>query len=538
MKVALFSTYSDGGAGIAAVRLHQGLRKIGLDSTFFYKWKHKEVDGGKQILSEEVHNRIFEAYVKQNFMENIHDGNTVCTAMYPGIGFQFLDVLSHYDVYHFHWIASFISMEAIQKISQWGRPLIWTLHDQNPMTGTCHYAGTCEQYKSACVECPQMKKQMEGAVLGLFKLKETAMPPNIVVVSPSKWLADCARQSKIFKKHRVEVIENALDLSIYYQRDRNYSRKYFQLPDDAKVILFGANDLKEKRKGMHLLLEAVQQFKSNPQYASLLAEEKLWVLTFGYVSSVIDQLGIPCKAIGYTDNDEVLAMAYSSADVVALPSLEDNLPNIMLEGMACGTPVVSFATGGMKDVIEDGKNGFLVPEGDCTAFAKALGLVLDGGNGMRRFCREFAEKRFMLQKQAEKYADLYRELVKEKKCHAIKEKPVPAIFPTAGQYMMPYLAENIVGFQRQYNVLAGEKLLLEKQLNQAVNERNKLFHECNRLRAECENIERIKNEFEREKNDLEINVNQLQTTLRGIYQSRSWKWAARIKKCVKFLGMK
>lgn len=552
MKVALFSTYSDGGAGIAAVRLHRGLGKVGVDSTFFYKWNNKVIEHGKQIVSAEVQNQVFEEYVRENFMENIQAGNTICSLMYPAIGLRFLQDVLNYDLYHFHWIPSFISMEALLKISAWGKPMVWTLHDQNPMTAVCHYAGDCKQYQQECAHCPQMRDSATDLVQEMFKVKFNAMPKQMVVVSPSKWLADCAKKSKIFRDKRIEVIENGLDLSVYEPKNRNQARTYFQLPEGAKVILFGANDLKEKRKGMHLLLEAVQEIKSQPAYAALIARQAIWILTFGYDSPVLDQMQIPYKAVGYTECEEILAMAYSAADVVALPSLEDNLPNIMLEGMACGTPIVSFSIGGMKDVIEDGVNGYLVPKEDYRAFAKALFIAMDSGDLLRRSCREFAQRRFADEIQAEKYKALYQELLDESGAYVQEEKVVPDIFATMGKYMLPDLGRHIVSFQQKYNDVYEEKQRVEVKLNRQVEERNQLFHECNRLKAECENIERMKSRFELESQQLREILGQHENEIRKIcnekeriwkelqdvYQSRSWKWAMRLKKCAKIMGMK
>lgn len=543
MKSALLSTYDSGGAGIAALRLHQGLQNIGVDSHFFSKWGTKPVKNHTVIDSPEVRNDVFEDYVKRKFADNIYPGNSLCSAMYPSIGFDFLAKIETCDIVNLHWVASFVSIEAIKKIRDMGKPLVWTLHDQNPMTGACHYANGCTGYLNDCADCPQLKENSYDMPKLILNIKEAYIPQELVVVSPSQWLADCARKSRVFRKNRIEVIPNALDTRQYQPQDRSAAKTALGLPAAAKVILFGANDISEERKGVRKLIEAIRLLEKQPAIQELVQKDQLYILMFGHAADLLEMVKIPCKLLGYTDDEDLLVQAYSAADVVALPSLEDNLPNIMLEGLACGTPIVSFALGGMLDTIVDGQNGYLVPYGNVNAFSQRLLDVLQNDD-LRPLCRDYAVKNFALAVQAESYKKLYEELLQKKP--AVVKENIPAVFPEIGKYILPDVCRSLVAFQRQYDEVKTEG--------------QRLFHDRNRLQCEKDDAEQQKTVFEQEVLALRGTVAKLEAMcrqqqergqqeiiqLRGIvtgleqelhhiYGSRSWRFVQQLRKCKKML---
>ncbi|WP_371363591.1 D-inositol-3-phosphate glycosyltransferase [Sporomusa rhizae] len=411
MKIALLCTQDNGGAGRAALRLHKGLNQIGEDSTFYVKRKTTDSYNVVEMRPAEY----FEQTLKylQKCFSNTYEGNTICSAMYPGLGVRNLERLQNFDVINLHWIPGLVSLEDIPTMHAMGKPVVWTLHDQNPMTGACHYTHGCEKYKFDCSDCPQLKDNLLDVPKAIIKAKIRDWPKDIVVVTPSRWLANCAKESAVFKKHRIEVIPYSLETDIFKPVTNNEVKTSLEIPENAKVILFGANSFAEKRKGLPELIEAVKHLQTDSRVQQLLAANQLYIVSFGYPAPPLDSIGIPYKTVGYTIQEEMLVRLYSTADVVALPSLEDNLPNIMLESMACGTPVVAFATGGMKDTIKRGKNGFLVPLRNTKTFAKRL---IDGINGghLREYCRKFIEEKYRLDIQAKKYRELFQDLVKAK----------------------------------------------------------------------------------------------------------------------------
>ncbi|EGO62244.1 glycosyltransferase [Acetonema longum] len=486
MKISLFSTNDAGGAGKAALRLNRSLNIAGENSTLFVKWKNAESANVMQLNSAEIVNRVFDKTVIKHFFNNVYEGNTICSAMYPSVGFNYLTLLRDTNIVNLHWISTFVSVEAIAKIHQMGKPIVWTLHDQNPMTGGCHYTHGCEKYKIDCSDCPQLKENQYNITKSMLETKIKYLPKDIIIVTPSRWMADCARESTVFRSNRIEVIPNSIETELYKPMSKTYAKMQLDIPVTAKVILFGAYDLKEKRKGLEQLIQAIQYLMQDTEGRKLIEDKQLYILTFGQPSTLLTQLGIPYKTLSYIHEDERLALAYSAADVLALPSLEDNLPNLILESMACGTPVVAFKTGGMPDIIKDGDNGFLVPLNDAKGFATQI-MAVFSGPPMNDNCRRLIVDHYRLDIQASRYQQLFAEIA-ELTTKAPKQKHIPYIFAESASVMMPLLCETAVELQAEHDAL--------KQ-------------ECDALRQKQDMLITCKNNLEAE--------------LQGVYRSKSWK---------------
>jgi glycosyltransferase involved in cell wall biosynthesis len=321
------------------------------------------------------------------------------------------------DVINLHWTSLFQSVESLQRLLATGKPAIWTLHDMWPFTGGCHYAGDCEGFTKECRACPQLGGDPAGAASSRLQSKIAAFsePATITAVSPSNWLAQKARRSAVFSQTRVEVIPNSVDMDVFRARPRPALRKKLGIPDDAFCILFGANDLKETRKGFDQLYRCFHQLKC---VLDLLGPgdraPAVHLLCFG--RSPRAQVNFPMIALGEVGDEESLAEAYAAADVFALPSLEDNLPNTALEAMSSGLPVVSFSAGGLPELVDHGTTGFLATPEDCEGMAKALlecACEKDLRIRMGRAARERAERDFHPDAQARAYIRLYEQLVAE-----------------------------------------------------------------------------------------------------------------------------
>ena len=302
MKVALLSTNDYGGAARAAVRLCDALHKQDVVSDIFVKYKKSNLDYIKQIRGPQIHNLLIENIAQEYFYSNIYEGNTMLSMMYPSLNFDFQELVDNYDIINLHWIASFVSLESIVKLAS-QKPIVWTLHDQNPMTGACHYAHGCNKYLIDCNDCLQMKKNELNLTKVLLEAKIKYMPRNLVVVTPSKWLAECAKKSPVFKKNRIEVIPNSVELDIFKPMNKNKAKKMFGFPEDMKIILFGAENHKERRKGFVELMEAMQRLKEMPIMQEFVRENKIAVLAFGNESEEIKKLNIPYAALGYIEDD-------------------------------------------------------------------------------------------------------------------------------------------------------------------------------------------------------------------------------------------
>jgi glycosyltransferase involved in cell wall biosynthesis len=217
-------------------------------------------------------------------------------------------------------------------------------------------------------------------------------------------LAQEAKRSPLLSRFPVNVIANGLDTSIFRPIDRRIARAALSLPEKARVVLFVAESASNRRKGYQQLLRALDTLVDHPN---------LMLLTLG-ADVGLKAHGLPCRQLGHITDDGLLALAYSAADVFALPSIQDNLPNTALEALACGTPIVAFSTGGIPDVVRTGETGFLVPLDDFHGFAAALAAILGESTLQRQLsmnARRIAVKEYEQHVMAQNYLALYRAMV-------------------------------------------------------------------------------------------------------------------------------
>jgi glycosyltransferase involved in cell wall biosynthesis len=224
------------------------------------------------------------------------------------------------------------------------------------------------------------------------------------IVTPSRWLAEEARKSSLFSGTRVDVIPYGLDLEIFAPRDKAYSRDLLGIPQDARVVLFLADVVDNRRKGFSFLLEAL------PHCAKRV--ENLLLVSLGQQPPQADSR-MPWLHLGSIHDDRLLSAVYSAADLFILPSLQDNLANTVLEAMACGVPVVSFDAGGTPDMVRPGITGQLVPAFDVPVLASTMVELLNAPDVLKTMsahCRRVVLNDYPLSLQAQRYASLYQEL--------------------------------------------------------------------------------------------------------------------------------
>ncbi|MDQ1352854.1 MAG: hypothetical protein QG657_3160 [Acidobacteriota bacterium] len=429
MKIAIISTYDNyGGAGIAALRLHKGLRSLNQDSSIIVRFKSSnEPDVYKVFwknMAMSVEEEIFKYMEYHAIDENRTElSNTLLSLPYPSYDLSKSDVIREADIINLHWVAHFQSAESIASLLNLGKPVVWTLHDQNAFTGGCHYSGGCLKYREDCSDCPQLKDNCYQIPFHILNNKVKLWQhcrDNLVIVTPSQWLADCARESKLFKGLRVETIPNSVETDEFIPLEKKAARKELGLDHGQPgqvLLLFGAVTGNEKRKGFHHLVEALRYCLRDPRFKSLAKSGGVKIVTFGPPQGDLEELGIEVESLGYVAGNDKLAAVYSAADLFVLPSLEENFPNTMLESMACGTPVVSFAVGGMPDLIHDGVTGAgaMAPCFDTGKLGQIiLDLVfdVDKREQMGKNCRQVIEKGFKLEDQAANYMALFKELSK------------------------------------------------------------------------------------------------------------------------------
>lgn len=407
MKVAIFSTEdAKGGAARACQRLTHGLVKNDKVNINYFV-KHATEGANYTLTLESDNNNFIETSIEKFYIKEKRTAvtNTLFSLSYNG---SKLPDLSHFDIVNLHWIEHFISLNNLHELTHLKKPIVWTLHDMKPFTGGCHYSATCEAYKDDCGHCQQLSSDIKKLPKNVLDLKKEILnDANITVVAPSVWLADEAKKSSLFKNKRIEVIPYGIDSSIFKPTDKNIAKKMLRIDENSVVLAFGVMSHAERRKGFEELVQAMNLLKER------LNEKKVVALFFGSYSDCY--FPIPVINAGYIDSDEKLSLIYSAADIFVLPSLEDNLPNTILESLSCETPIVAFDTGGAKDIIND-NNGIIVPKGDIGALSDEVCKLIEnealraqkGKNG-----RQLVLHNYQLHHQASSYIKLFEELKNE-----------------------------------------------------------------------------------------------------------------------------
>jgi glycosyltransferase involved in cell wall biosynthesis len=234
----------------------------------------------------------------------------------------------------------------------------------------------------------------------------------LTVVAISNWLGDCARASSLFRQTRVEVIPNGLDTKRYHPMDKVMARQILGLPQDKHLVLFGAiNALRDARKGADFLFNALKELSRTGK------TDAIELVVFGGSQPPAPpDLMFPAHYLGFLHDDVSLALLYSAADVMVVPSIQEGLGQTATEACACGTPVVAFDTSGLRDVVEHRKNGYLARVLDAADLARGIAWVLgDFGRhqALRQAARQKAVQEFDLTTVAKRYHMVFQDVVKE-----------------------------------------------------------------------------------------------------------------------------
>jgi len=417
MKSLMLSTFElQGGAARSAHRLYQQLGQMGVESRMLVQYRTSDdqrIMGGES-LPERLAGK-FRPYL---------DGLPLLlyrSRFSPPWSLAWLskniDVeMSQYapDLIHIHGIGhGFLSLSNIVDLS---KPLIWTMHDSWAFTGGCHLPGACDLYRVNCGFCPQLNALHERDLSRwVWNRKAFCWPTlDVTFVAPSNWLAQCARSSSLLGSRPIEVIPNGIDAVRFVPGDRAIARDTLGLPQKGVVLLYGASSFThDSNKGYILLKDALSQV------AESLGQKSLTVALFGDPDCKDTEIyGIPVQSYGAIKTDEKLISLYRAADLFVLPSQQENLPNTVLEAMACGTPCVAFNVGGVRDLIFHGENGYITNSVDVHELAAGIIWMMadsDRRAMMGRQARKTVETGFALNRIAERYLYLYARIIARRK---------------------------------------------------------------------------------------------------------------------------
>ena len=373
---------ADGGAGRAARRAHRATRDAGLLSAFaFLDGEASEPDDillhprppeapGEAALATALRERVQWGVVQSARRAAT---NTLFSIAHPALALEGQALSAAADVIHLHWTSWAVAPATLRHWLAAGRPVVWTLHDLWPMTGGCHYPAGCEQYRTACLQCPQLADAW-SLVPNAFAEKRAAWSaPGPVVVAPSAWMAARAAESAILRACRIEVIPNAVETDRFAPRpDRDGLRAAWGLGADDLLLVAGAHDNREARKGGALLMDALRGLAADGRLAALLPPGAQVALA-GFGKSALPPVpGLRRLDFGEVTEDGVLADILAAADLACIPSIEDNYPNVALEALACGTPCLATPVGGLPELVREGSSGVLAEAASADALAEAL----------------------------------------------------------------------------------------------------------------------------------------------------------------------
>ncbi|MCR5573250.1 MAG: glycosyltransferase [Bacteroidaceae bacterium] len=412
---------ANGGAARAAYRIHQGVRDLGVDCRMLVKYKHTQ-DVDVMALDDFVpHHPFYQAFnwVRHKFKnkiqhfrwnryperENVFMSDLRGTSLFGAL--KKLD----YDVLHLHLINQrFIPLEELPK----DKPIVWTLHDSWPFCGICHYFFDCKGYKKQCGNCPFLHSGKQDDLSHQVWKKKSEIYRNLDlhIVCPSRWLADCARQSSLLGGFPIEVIPNCLDVNVYRPlieseisiRWRQFQEKRFAKP----FILYGAiNAATDKRKGFSYLLSALRVLEKQGH------GDDFELIVFGSTESELSMdVNIPIHYVGFVNDTQELVSLYNLSSVMVVPSLSEVFGQTASEALACGIPVVAFRCTGLQDVVNHKINGYLARPLESSDLAAGILWCLKNniGNRLGIAGREKVLNEYAYEAVCSQYKQLYETL--------------------------------------------------------------------------------------------------------------------------------
>jgi len=408
MKILIVNAYDKwGGAARAAYRLHKGLQSIGVESQMLVQIKTCDdptVSGPQSRLQKVIgFGRYWLDALPVKFYKNKID------SFFTPAWLPFGDIVnkinaSDADVVHFHWIAA--GMIRIEDLAKIKKPIVWSLLDMWAFTGGCHYDSECGKYVRHCEACPVLnsnKKCDLSYAIFRRKKKTFAKIPHLTIVGHSRWLTDCAKKSTLLADRSIINIPSPIDTCTFRPFDRKIAREMWGLPLDKKLVLFGSfGGTDDPRKGFKELTIAMRRIKSSGVELVIFGASR---------RENSPNFEFPTHYLGHITSDLSLRMLYAAADVMVVPSLQENLSNAIMESLACGTPVVGFDIGGNRDMIDHQQNGYLATPIDPTSLADGIDWILNhpAPQNLSQNARQKVMETFEATKVAKQYAGVYED---------------------------------------------------------------------------------------------------------------------------------
>ena len=397
MKIVILNTSErTGGAAVAAGRLGKALKQAGIQVN--------------KLVRDDTWLNRFRFYWERLiiFLCNHLNRKNLFAVSIANTGTDLSGNLSvkEADIIHFHWInQGFLSLKDIEALVKLNKPIVWTMHDMWPCTSICHHARDCEKFQTGCESCFFLKSKGKDLSTSVFDKKLSLYKDaNITFVGCSRWLSGRAKKSYLLQDKTVLSIPNPIDTEVYHPMDQGTARELLGLPSGKKLLLFGALNVTDKRKGIDYLIAALRKIE----------KQDVELVVFGQVKDDIRGLfPVPIHSMGYLSDESKIVALYNAVDIFITSSLEENLPNTIMESMACGTPCVGFEIGGIPEMIDHKINGYVTNYKDANDLANGIQCVLEHGDrqALSDACVKKVQENYTDEVIAGKYLALYQNIL-------------------------------------------------------------------------------------------------------------------------------
>ncbi|WP_302026401.1 glycosyltransferase family 4 protein [Parabacteroides johnsonii] len=401
MKIVILNTSErTGGAAVAAGRLGKALGQAGI-----------QVD---KLIRENSWLNRFRFYWERLIIflcNHLNRKNLFAVSIAnTGMDLSGHPLVKDADIIHLHWInQGFLSLKDIEELVKLNKPIVWTMHDMWPCTGICHHARDCEKFQMICESCFFLKSKGKDLSTSVFDKKLSLYKEaNITFVGCSRWLSGKAKKSYLLRDKTVLSIPNPIDTEVYHPMDQDMTRELLGLPSGKRLLLFGALNVTDKRKGIDYLIEALRKIE----------KQDVELVVFGQAKDDIRGLfPVSIHSMGYLSDESKIVALYNAVDMFITSSLEENLPNTIMESMACGTPCVGFEIGGIPEMIDHKINGYVASYKDASDLANGIWWVLEHEDqqALSDACVKKVQENYTEEVVAKQYMALYKRLLHQKK---------------------------------------------------------------------------------------------------------------------------
>jgi glycosyltransferase involved in cell wall biosynthesis len=397
-----------GGAEIAAYRFHKALLEKECGSHILCGRKYYSDENVTGIMPGEY-----------GWLVNKMGGK-----FFNALGLQSFGYCSSFFIKQSAWIRKWADIVMLRNVHAWylslgvlpwiadKAPIIWRLPDMWALTGHCAYSYTCGRWRQGCGSCSDLTQypalRLDTTRLLWLRKKKIykTLRDKLIFVSPSKWLQKKVEESPLTKDFRCEYIPTGVELETFRPLEKEFCRRLLGIQPDEKVIMFSCVNLKDSRKGSDKIADVMEQLQQRLRMPLVL-------LLSGYNGiSLKVPSNVKVITTGFLDNDKLISASYNAADIYLSLSAADNLPNTLVEAAACGIPIVTLASGGCSEVLDDGKSGYIA--GNIAEVVESSASILQDDAKRKNFAvnaRLKAEENFSMSAQIEQYVQLAGNLV-------------------------------------------------------------------------------------------------------------------------------